>query len=79
MTPEDADMKAVQQLTLALKGELQKSMDESGINQLNKLYAMFNTTAEKLRQQKEKQHPHPGRRLQNHLWGYGSNRLHIQM
>ena len=35
-------------------------MEESGIDQLNKLDSIFNTTAKKFRRQIEKQHPQPG-------------------
>ena len=46
VTPEDDVVQSEQKLTAALKGNLQTDMDESDINQLNKLGAIFNTTAE---------------------------------
>ena len=56
VTPEDAVVHSAQQLTAALKGNLMTAMDEIGIDQLNKLDAIFNTTVNNLRQQKEKIH-----------------------
>ena len=46
MTPEDAVVQAAQQLTAAIKGKLKTAMDESVMDQLNKLDAIFNTTSE---------------------------------
>ena len=46
VTPEDDVVQAEQKLTVALKGNLKIDMDESDINHLNKLGAIFNTTAE---------------------------------
>ena len=60
MAPEDAVVQVLKQLTEHLKGNLTADMGESIINQLNKLDAMLNTAAKKLRQQKGKQHLHPG-------------------
>ena len=61
MTPEDDVMQAVQYLTAALKGNLHIAMDESRIDQIKKLYAMFDTTAKNFQQRKEKQHPKLGK------------------
>ena len=61
MTPEDDVMQAAQYLTAALKGNLHIAMDESRIDQIKKLYAMFDTTAKNFQQRKEKQHPKLGK------------------
>ena len=55
MIPEDAVLQAAQQLTIALKGNLTTVMDESRIDQLNKLDTIFNKTTKKFRKQEENQ------------------------
>ena len=60
--PENADIKAEQQLPASPQGNLQAAMDESGIVQLIKFDDMFNTTANNSRKQNEIQHPHTGQR-----------------
>ena len=57
MTPEYAVVHAAHQLTATLKEKSKIAMDESGIDQINKLDAIFNTTVKKFRKRKEKQHP----------------------
>ena len=53
VTPEDAIVQAAQQLTASLK----VNMEKSGIDKLNKLDAIFNTTVNNFRKQKENQNP----------------------
>ena len=50
MTPKDAVIQAVQQLTAALKGNFATSKDEKEIYQLNKLDAILNPTVKKFGQ-----------------------------
>ena len=50
MTHEYAVLQAEKQLTLAPNENFTTSMNENEIDQLNKLDAVFNTTAKKFRQ-----------------------------
>ena len=59
MTPEDDVIHTEEQLTEALKGNSQTAMDKSGIKQIKKLDVIFNPTARKFHQRKEKKHPLP--------------------
>ena len=52
VTSEDAVVQVAQQLTMALKGNLQKGTEDSRIDQIKNLDAIFNKTAEKFRYQK---------------------------
>ena len=55
MTPEDVVIQAAEKLIEALKLNLTTAMDESVIDQINKLYAIFNTTAKNFLQIEENQ------------------------
>ena len=47
VTPEDEVVQTAQKLIEALKGKLKEAIDKSGINQINKMDAIFNMTTEK--------------------------------